>query len=98
MVGIEHRLEVALTVTSEAFRDGSEPLALRLRALDARLRALDESSTFLLGDRRGDVGDQLSRSVGSDLLDPPIGDRNRGASLLVFLEETLVDATESRQL
>ena len=71
VVGIEHRLEVPIVVTSEAFRDGSEPLALCLRALDARLRALDESSTLLLGDCRRDVGDQLSRSVGSDLLDPP---------------------------
>ena len=62
VIGIEHRLEVPVIVTSEAFRNGSEPLALRLRALDARLRALDESATLLFGDRRGDVGNELPRS------------------------------------
>ena len=96
VVGVKHRLEVPVVITSEAFRDGSEPLSLCLGAFDARLRALDESASFLLGDRRGDVGDQLSRSVGSDLLDPPIGDRDCGAGVFALLEAALVDAPESR--
>jgi hypothetical protein len=48
-------------------------------------------------DHRGDVGGQLSRSIGSDLLDSPIGDRDRSASALVLLEETLVGTAESHE-
>ena len=97
VVGVKHRLEVPVVITSEAFRDGSEPLSLCLGAFDARLRALDESASFLLGDRRGDVGDQFSRSIGANLLDPSIGDRDRGAGVLALLKEALIDAAESRQ-
>ena len=84
MVGVERRLEVPVIVTIEVFRDGSEPLALCLGALDARLRALDELSTFLFGDRRGDAGDQLTRSDGGTLLNPPIGNRDRGTGVRAF--------------
>jgi hypothetical protein len=95
VVGVEHWLKIALSVAGEAFRDCSEPFALRLRALDVRLRAFDESAAFLFGDRCGYIGDELAGPIGADLLNPSIGNRDSRAGLLAFLEKVLVDTSET---
>ena len=84
-------------MAAKALRDSPKPFPLALGARDARLDPLGEPMSFLFGDRRRNIGDELPGSIGADLLDLSIRDRDGRANVLTVLEEALVDTAESRE-
>ena len=91
-IRIEYDLEVPITIATEARRNVAQPLALSLSMRDAGFDPLDRTAAFFLGDGRTDIGDELPGPIGSNLIDPTVGDRDRRIGRFASLEELLTDA------
>jgi hypothetical protein len=97
MVRIEYDLEVSIIVAAEARRNVAEPLTLSLSAGDTSFDPLDRSAAFLFGDNCTDIGNELFGPVGSNFVDPAVGDRDGRTGLLASPEELLIDATQASE-
>jgi hypothetical protein len=92
-VWVEYDLEVSLTIATEACGSVAQPFALSLSTGDTGLDSPNRATPFLLGDSCADVGNELPGSIGSNLVDPAVSDRNRCTSRFASFEELLMDAT-----
>ena len=91
----EYNLEVPVTVAREARGNVAQPFALSLSAGDTGLDPLDRAAAFLLDNGRTDIGNELPYPVGTNFVDPAVGNRDRRTCRSASLEELLVDANPS---
>ena len=93
----EYNLEVPITVAREARGNVAQPFALSLSAGDTGLDPLDQAAAFLLDNGRTGIGNEPPYPVGTNFVDPAVGNRDRRTCRFASLKEPLVDATQASE-